>query len=370
MTFEELMNIDTGMGSTIEDYKFLYGFISLIKPRTILEIGTNHGGSSAAMAMALRDAGLTGSRIVSIDVNEGYLETAKAQLEQLGLQDYVFLRHGDSSLAFEYSHFDIAFIDGDHTYEGVFTDFNNVKNKATYVLLHDSVQEEGSSRAVKAIGQMKSYEVFNVNKGEHGTQWSLGKPVYDAYPGIAIVTKRRNAKGITGIVLFDHYTAQTWSAVTMLARFLTEHHDITRIVELGTGTGGLTLFFGANLLQRDGKVLSFDIADAQSEEARRDFEKLNIDFRKVNVLTGHAEKIAKEFIGAERALIFCDNGRKPDELLRYARILKKDDIIMVHDWGIEITPRDLDEQILSKLEPYHQDEFDREETYILCMKRV
>ena len=135
-----MKGIDTGKGCTLGDYKFLYGFVSMIRPKTIVEIGTNRGGSAVAMAMALRDERLTNSRIVSIDINKGYLEIAKKQLKELGLLKYVFLRHGDSSLVYEYSSFDMAFIDGDHTYEGCFKDFNNLKNKATYILIHDSTQ--------------------------------------------------------------------------------------------------------------------------------------------------------------------------------------------------------------------------------------
>jgi len=368
--FEELKKIDTGMGSTLGDYKFLYGFVSMIRPKTIVEIGTNCGGSAVAMAMALRDAGLTKSRIVSIDINKGYLEIARNQLKKLGLLKYVFLRHGNSSLVYDYASFDMAFIDGDHTYEGCLADFHNLKNKTTYVLIHDSAQNEGVSKAVENIERMKSYKVFNLDIGEHGPQWSLGKPVYNAYPGISLVTKRKDAKGITGIVLVDHYTAQTWSAITMLTKFFSDNRDVKRVVDIGTGTGGLTLLFGLNMLQRDGKVLSLDIEETQSAQARRDFEKLNITFEKADAFQKDVVDLVQRFIKGERALIFCDNGCKPREFALYTRILKEGDFIMAHDWRIEITPLDLDRQTLSMLEPYLQEEFDREETYILSMKRV
>jgi len=124
------------------------------------------------------------------------------------------------------------------------------------------------------------------------------------------------------------------------------------------------------MLQRNGKVLSFDIADVQSEQARRDFEKLNIDFRKMNVFASHTVKLVREFIEDEQALIFCDNGNKGREFPLYAKVLKHGDFIMAHDWGIEISEGNIDEYTHSILEPYLQDEFDKEETYILSMKRI
>lgn len=176
--------------------------------------------------------------------------------------------------------------------------------------------------------------------------------------------------GIEGIVLLDHYTAQTWSAISMLTKFFGENRDVKRVVDIGTGTGGLTLFFGMHMLQRDGKVLSFDIEEVQSAQARRDFDKLNIDFRKMNVFDKAAVELVKEFITDEKALIFCDNGKKSREFPLYARTLKRGDFIMVHDWGIEISAGDIDGFAHSALEPYLQEEFDEKETYILSMRRL
>lgn len=185
--FEELKEIDTGKGSTLGDYKFLYGFVSMIRPKNIVEIGTNRGGSAVVMAMALRDEGLTDSKIVSIDVNEGYLGIAEKQLKQLDLLKYVDLCLGDSSLVHECPFFDMAFIDGDHTYEGCLADFNNLKNRATYILIHDSTQEDGALKVVRDVEGMRSYKVLNFNVGNQGIQWSFGKPVYHAFPGIAVI---------------------------------------------------------------------------------------------------------------------------------------------------------------------------------------
>jgi predicted O-methyltransferase YrrM len=187
MTFEELKNTYTGEGSTLGDYKFLYGFVSMIRPKTIFEIGTNRGGSAIAMAMALRDEGLDKSRIVSVDINEGCLEHAKKHLEQLGLLKYVDLRLGDSSLVWGYPGFDVVFIDGDHTYEGSLADFNNVRTRSKYILIHDNAQSEGSRKLVKTIKLRGAYEVLDLNEGQPGVQWSLGEQVCHAFPGFAIV---------------------------------------------------------------------------------------------------------------------------------------------------------------------------------------
>jgi predicted O-methyltransferase YrrM len=155
----------------------------------------------------------------------------------------------------------------------------------------------------------------------------------------------------------------------MLCKFFGDNPDVKRVVDIGTGCGGLTLFFGANMLQRDGKVLSFDIEETQSAEAARDFEKLNITFHKMSVFYNNAVELVREFIVDEPALVFCDNGNKGREFPLYAKTLKPGDFIMAHDWPIEISAGNINEYTHSILEPYRQEEFDKEETYILSMRR-
>jgi cephalosporin hydroxylase len=188
--FEKLKLLDSGSGSTLEDYKFLYGFISLVKPHRILDIGTNHGLSAIVMAMALRDCGLKKSRILTIDINKGLLEIANIQICNLGLSRYIDIKCCDSSALDSNQFFDVVFIDGDHTFEGCMRDFDNVKNRANYVLIHDTAQFEELSRAVKTIDDTGLYDVININDGKLGKQWSLNRVVYQSYPGISIIKVR------------------------------------------------------------------------------------------------------------------------------------------------------------------------------------
>ena len=182
-----LKSLNSGSGSTLGDYKFLYGFVSLIRPKRILEIGTHRGASTIAMAMALRDEGLEDSRIISVDIIKSYLEIAAEQIERLGLSKYVELVHGNSSMVRNYPFFDVVFIDGNHSYEGCKRDFENVKDKATYIILHDAVSTEDVAKLVKEISRTMEYELLNIDIGNAGEQWSLNKLVYRSFPGIAVV---------------------------------------------------------------------------------------------------------------------------------------------------------------------------------------
>lgn len=170
----------------------------------------------------------------------------------------------------------------------------------------------------------------------------------------------------------------------MLEWVLTDNKDIKRIVELGTGNGALTLFFGLHMSMRAGKVLTFDIKKLMVPEWHDLAKRLNITFEKRNAFAPETVERVRSFIRDGRALIFCDNGDKKKEFPLYTRILKKNDLIMAHDWGPvdmrhpslgwgyfkgEIRKEHLNPKTLSLLEFYRQHEFNQLKTRILSMRR-
>ncbi len=157
----------------------------------------------------------------------------------------------------------------------------------------------------------------------------------------------------------------------MLEQVLSENQDITRVLELGTGFGGLTLFFGLHMQNRVGKVLTFDIVKKFRPEWTKWTATLPIVFEERNVFMQDTVAHARDFIQEGRALVFCDDGDKKREFPLYATLLKPNDLIMAHDWGVnlEIRMEHLNGRTLSILDFYRQREFNKLQTRILSMKR-
>ena len=108
----------------------------------ILEIGRLHGRSTTVLALGAEAAGHS-HRITSIDVEERYTGWARRNLREHGIPDArVELLVGDSVSSVERLDpgFDVVFVDGDHTYEGVHRDLvaiSRVVSSDGLVLFHD-----------------------------------------------------------------------------------------------------------------------------------------------------------------------------------------------------------------------------------------
>ena len=160
----------------------------------------------------------------------------------------------------------------------------------------------------------------------------------------------RNLTDIRGQTLFGVPIQQTWTALYMLEKLLTEQ-NFNYIVELGTGKGALTRF----LKGRKHYFESYDIKFGQDVFSKN--------------VKSHVERNIDFFHG--NTIIFCDNGDKPREIREYAPMLKSGDFILGHDFRrVGGIPEEFIFEVPRLgLETYRQDEWDSMKTYILCMRK-
>lgn len=120
--------------------------------------------------------------------------------------------------------------------------------------------------------------------------------------------------------------------------FIIEHmifqSGITNVVELGVWFGGLT---GLLLPVVDGRYIGIDIADFRYPPCKSMFEHYgNAKFIISSFDDPKLVEIVREFINLSgKILVYLDNGKKYDEILLYAPLLKNGDIIIAHDYSVE-----------------------------------
>jgi len=160
---------------------------------------------------------------------------------------------------------------------------------------------------------------------------------------------------------FEGFIAeQSEPGINVIEKILKENTDILRVIELGTGHGGMSLFLGSFICDRAGRVLTIDrvrLMDGGYDLWIQSAQKYNVSFLQKDVFEPDTVKDVSNFIAGHRALIFCDNGEKKREVAVYAEILKKGDLLLAHDYNGEFYLQDLPERTLAILEPYRQEEF-------------
>lgn len=134
--------------------------------------------------------------------------------------------------------------------------------------------------------------------------------------------------------------AQSFSALYWFERFFQEV-GAAAVMELGTGNGTLTQFFG---LHCPGHVRTYDIGAASITDKHRAeiFARLGITYEQKDLLViGAISNLLVTYEGRRPLLVFCDNGNKKQEFLEAAPLLRPGDSIMVHDVNVEFIPSGL-----------------------------
>lgn len=174
-SWDDMRSLPVGEGSLLEEYLVWYGLAALLKPRSILEVGTSNG---VAALMLLWGASLfdSSARLVTIDNAELHAMRANfARFPRLG-ERITFLK-GDSldvlrRLAQEGARFGLILFDGSHEYEYVRSEWAVAQQMSDVWLIHDTQQFPGPARVVEEIVRAGAHEVCSL-------RYPMGHQVHD-----------------------------------------------------------------------------------------------------------------------------------------------------------------------------------------------
>ena len=107
---------------------------------------------------------------------------------------------------------------------------------------------------------------------------------------------------------------------------------VARIIELGTGFGGLSVFLQVYCLAQGAQFITYDHSGGARELEL--FKRLQIDLRVRDITHEFTlNEIADEIQRDGVTIVACDGGDKPHEVNTFADYLKTGDIIMAHDYA-------------------------------------
>lgn len=133
-----------------------------------------------------------------------------------------------------------------------------------------------------------------------------------------------------------------------------------RLIELGTGSGGLSSYLKILCVNYGTAFYTYDMKDYREQHPETKLQKLIklsdsrfiADIFEKKTIENISEKIKKNGC----SFIYCDDGNKVREFKTYVKFLKNGDIIGVHDWRIEIHAENIEDDIRTyKLIPIFDD---------------
>ncbi len=143
----------------------LYRIIRELRPKQVIELGTNVGISAAYIAAALKENG-DGGRIITLDSSQYRQALARSLHASLGLDNVTYVQglFSDTlkqTLA-ENPPCDLAFIDGHHQYEPTLEYYNQVLEHCSdhAVLVFDDIRwSDGMKKAWRHIQADQRFEL-------------------------------------------------------------------------------------------------------------------------------------------------------------------------------------------------------------------
>ena len=149
------------------------------------------------------------------------------------------------------------------------------------------------------------------------------------------ITKTSNLVENDSLSAYDGHTAQQHHNVYSTFYKLIDDTKPKRILEIGTALGGFTMFMKkvVDSFDLNTKILTFDISARPWYD---DMKNMGIDVRVEDIFNDYKDipNEIKDFINQDGlTIILCDGGDKVKEFKLLSQFLKKDDIIMAHDYA-------------------------------------
>ena len=173
----------------------------------------------------------------------------------------------------------------------------------------------------KVVPSQPSYQSFE-SAFQYAIQWTGTIP-----------TKRVRRK-VNVSMFMGNNMAQSWPDLLIWEAFFNQYNFKT-FIELGTGHGGLALFFALQCIQRDIDFHTFDNVKSIKNNHISELVNLEDKFHHVDLFKEGHSIISGLIRRKSPVAVFFDDGDKPREWQTFAPLTKPGDFCIVHDWGTE-----------------------------------
>lgn len=162
-TFTEVARHD--WNSEDEVGQFLASLVKMSKYKTILEIGVFEGETAQLLIKSLPKGG----QYIGIDINDYRTDATKLYMAEGGKSiDFILGNSHDELGKLPKNHFDLIFVDGDHSWASILPEFKLVEklvSRGGVIVYHDTIHLEDPKKLVEYAAYYK-YNNVTLNTPE------------------------------------------------------------------------------------------------------------------------------------------------------------------------------------------------------------
>lgn len=153
----------------LHEYTVIYAYVALKRPARIFELGSGRGLSSIVMAEALGDWQIPGHVWTCEWQKVHYDETVENIAAYMCGHLVTPLFGNGREIAQRFAPYDLAFIDGDHSYEAVKGDFEALRPLARDFIFHDSQWDStpGVRQFVDEARGLEAFDIINLTSAKY-----------------------------------------------------------------------------------------------------------------------------------------------------------------------------------------------------------
>lgn len=157
--------------------------------------------------------------------------------------------------------------------------------------------------------------------------------------------------------------SQNFAALKLLEYYIA-YEKPEYVVEIGSQKGGLSVYLGTIACATEQFIFHTFEIDKNKDWYNRENEGVGHWFEKMETISPFCKSIEgnifseeifnfiKSYVDKYKTIIICDGGNKPREISLYTEVLKTGDIIMAHDYNIEINDSHIDFGQLEEHQPF------------------
>jgi SAM-dependent methyltransferase len=141
------------------------------------------------------------------------------------------------------------------------------------------------------------------------------------------------------------------------------HPHISRIIELGTADGALSMYLGLWNKRLGIPVYTIDNRPAAMNRKRmpQTFRELGVQFVLMNALSKQGLAAVRTMLEGAAVYLICDNGNKKAEFNTLVPHLLPGSVVSIHDWGTEVLPSQVEHTVKDyTLRPFRPGQWEKD----------